>query len=469
MDFQGVAQPVAGLGPRRISKHFVGQWTGLAAAALIGFSQPIAAQTVTLTNAGVVNGAISCAPSNNGTGHMVCLEYSASGSLLGVSWQAPPGATGEITDTVDTETLAAPAGSLVGAPGCGPENDGHGTTACLVVSKTTSGSFNIQGIAFYPPTDHTGTTTPSGLVTLATEPANTVIGTPSCASAGSGGVVVCAISLNGQLFGVGFEPKTNVSTTTSTNPAALTPLLVGASIIGNPSCASGENANAIPSVCAVREGNSLVGFAITFTPPPTARIASEDAISLGSMTFASDPSCGIPANGQVATSSFVATCGIVSGTTLFGLSFDPIDAIPASSPSSRTTAFESLGKAPDGGNWTGNIGCSGIADFRRGPPQNTNAFPNASPNQNLIGCAATSSTDNVFEITFDPRLPVSRGVVGPFGGHANANLSCLSLAIDRENLYCGGTTPAGASAGYTIPVGILPPATAPVLMQFLSY
>src|SRR5581483_1655355 len=202
-------------------------------------------------------------------------------------------------------------------------------------------------------------------------------------------------------------------------------------------------------------------------PPPAASIAAEDAISLGSMTFAGDPSCTIPANGQVAATSFVATCGIVSGTTLFGLAFDPIDALP-SSPSAHSTAFQSLGKAPDAGSWTGDIGCSGIADFRRGTPTNMNQNPNASPNQNLIGCAAISSTSDVFEVTFDPRLPVSRGLIGPFGGNANANLSCLPLAIDHDNIYCGGTTTAGASAGYTIPVGILSPATASVLLRFVS-
>jgi hypothetical protein len=461
MNFQSKAQPIGCIGPQRFTKHFFGQLTGLAGAILIGLCQPVAAQTATLTNGGVTAGAISCAPSNNGTGHMVCLEYSTSESLIGLSWQAPPGATGETTDTVDVDSLAAPGGTLVGAPGCGPENDGLGTAACLVVSKTTSGSFTLQGIAFYPPTDDAGKTTPSRLVTLATEPADAVIGNPSCTTAGAVDAVVCAITINGQLFGIGFEPKNNINT-------ALTPLLSGASVTGNPSCASAENDNAIPAVCAVREGNSLVGFALTFTPPPTAAIAAEDAMPLGSMAFVGDPSCAIPANGQVGATSFVATCGIVSGATLFGLAFDPIDAIPSSSPSSHTTPFESLGSAPDAGSWTGNLGCSGISDFRFGTPTNANQFPNASPNQNLIGCAILSSTNNVFEESFDPRLPVSRGVVGPFGRNANATLSCILLAIDRDNIYCGGTTTAGASAGYTLQVGILPPAAAPAFLQLVS-
>ncbi len=460
MNVQSKAQPVGCIGPRRIARHF-GGLIGLAAAALIGFGQPVAAQTATLTN-GVAPGAISCAPSGNGTGHMECLEYSTSGSWIGLSWSAPPAASGmaEPPDTIDLDSLAPAVGTLVGAPGCGPENDGIGTIACLAVSKAADGTFIIQAIAFSPPTDRAGTTAPSGVMTLATEPANTAIGKPSCTTAGiqGGGAVVCAIDINGQLFGVGFEPKTNIRT-------ALTPLLPGASITGNPSCTSAANGQTIPSVCAVREGESLVGFALTFTPTPTAAVGAEDVISLGEMAFAGDPSCAIPANGPVAATSFVATCGIVSGTTLFGFTFDPIDAIPASSPSSHITAFQSLGQAPDGGSWTGRIGCSGIADFRRGTPTNANQFPNASPNQNLIGCVAISSTDNVFEVTFDPRLPVSRGVVGPFGGNANANLSCLPLNIDHDNIYCGGTTTADASAGYTILVGILPPAAALALFD----
>src|SRR5690242_18520305 len=103
MSLWSKTQPLGCVSPRRMAKRLVGRSTGLAAVALIGFCQPAAAQTETLTNGGVVPGAMSCAPSNNGTGHMVCLEYLASGSLLGLSWQAPPGATGEPTDTVDVD------------------------------------------------------------------------------------------------------------------------------------------------------------------------------------------------------------------------------------------------------------------------------------------------------------------------------------------------------------------------------
>jgi hypothetical protein len=467
MNFRSKRLPIGCIDPRRIAKHCIALSPGLLVAALVGFCQPVAAQTAILTNSGVATGAISCGPSNNGTGHMVCLEYSTAGSLIGLSWQAPPaaGANTERVGTVDVVPLASPGGTLVGAPGCGPENNNTGTIACLVVSKTTSGSFVLQGIAFYPPTDKAGTATPSGFVTLATEPANTVIGNPSCAATNIGGAVVCAITINGQLFGTGFEPKTNIfSAPGTTTLPALTALLSGTSVTGNPSCASGEAPN--PSDCAVREGNALAGFALAFTPPQSgstvARIAAEDAIVIGSMTLSGDPSCAIPPNGQVGATSFVATCGVVSGTTLFGLSFDPIDAIPASLPSSHTTAFQLLGTAPDTGSWTGSIGCSSFADFRGATP------PDVSPNQNLIGCVPISSTHNVFEVTFDPRKPVTRGVLGPFGVNANATLSCLPMAIDRDNIYCGGTTTTGASGGYLIPVGVLSPGTAAVLMKFLS-
>jgi hypothetical protein len=469
------------------------QSAGFAAAVLAGFCQPAAAQTATLTSSGVATGAISCAPSANGTGHMVCLEYSTSGSLIGLSWQAPPttgfkaapvaatqtapaiiaGEGTEIVGTIDVDNaLPAPGGTPVGTPGCAPEDNDTGTTACLVVIKTTSGSFAIQGITFYPPTDDAATTTPSGLVTLATEPANSVIGTPGCTETDqpvtgngtTGRAVVCAITIDGQLFGVGFEPKTGVV-------SPLTSLLSGASVTGNPSCTS--DGAQFPSVCAVREGNSLEGFALAFTPPPsgstTASIAGEDAILVGSMSFAGDPSCTVPENGQVGTTSFVTTCGIVSGTTLFGVSFDPINALSSSS-SSQTTAFQSLGAAPDTGSWTGSIGCSTFPDFRfeqeqeNGTPVNVNV----SPNQNLVGCAAISSTHNVFEVTFDPRSPVSRSVTGPFGGNANANLSCLALAIDADRIYCGATTTAGGSGGYLFPVGVVPTGTASIFLQFLS-
>jgi hypothetical protein len=475
MNSQSRGQPAGCAASRRITMRFVAQWVGLAAAAAIGFCQPVAAQTTTLTTGGVATGALSCAPSVNGTGHMVCLEYSTAGSVIGLSWQAPPGAATETTGTVVGDSLAQPSGVPVGAPGCGPDINGLGTVTCLVVSETASG-FALQGIAFYPPTDPqgTGTTRPSGFVTIATEPAGTHIGNPSCASANSGGAVVCAIYINGQLYGVGLTPTINGPTpptranpdTTTLTASPLTLLLSGAGVTGNPSCTAADTGNQpVPVDCAVKEGNSLVGFALTYT---AAAVASKDAISLGSMTFDGDPSCAVPANGQVGTTSFVATCGIVSGTTLFALSFDPIDAIPASSPSSHTTAFQSLGKAPDTGSWTGSTSCTAIKDFRRGVNPNLKLFPNASPNTNLISCAAISSTDNVFKVTFDPRLPVNRGVAGPFGGNANANLSCLALDIDPDNTYCGGTTTAGASVGYTLPVGVSSPGTAGVFLRFIS-
>jgi hypothetical protein len=469
-------------GLRRIGKHFAFPSVGLAAATLIGFCQPAAAQTTILTSSGVATGAIGCAPSNNGTGHMVCLEYSTSGSLTGLSWQAPPasGGNSEVPGTVDTDTAltATAAGTPMGTPGCGSEDNGTGAVACVIVSKTSSGGFSIQGVAFYPPTDilpagNANKTTPSGLVTLATEPANTTIGNPSCTATNqtvtgtngtAGGAVVCAITINGQLFGVGFEPKAGVA-------SALTSLLSG--VTGNPSCTSAEPQKVnnvtpvIASDCAVRESSTLEGFAVTFTPPPsgsnTATVAAEDAIVVGSMSFAGDPSCTVPPNGQDGATSFVATCGIVSGTTLFGVSFDPINAIPNSSPSAQTTAFQSLGAAPDSGHWTGSIGCSTFPDFRALQTAGTNS----SPNQNLIGCGALSSTDNVFEVTFDPRAPVNRGVVGPFGTNANANLSCLPLAIDQDRIYCGGTTTSGASGGYLLPVGVLAPGTMTIIQQSL--
>jgi len=475
MNFQSKAQPVGCTGLRRIATHIIWQSVALAAVALLGLCEPAASQTATLSG-NVATGAVSCAPSNNGTGHMVCLEYSTAGALIGVSWQAPPQGLhvpgdqlqqpAEPANTIDTDPLMPNLGATaVGVPGCTSENlKDFGAIVCLIVSKTASGSFLLQGISFYPPTDAAKQTAPFGLLALGTEPANTVIGNPSCASAGTGGAASCAITINGHLFGVGFAPRSNVTT-------PLTSLLSGASVTGNPACASAENGGTIPVNCVVREGNTLVGFALAFTPPAAA-IASEDIISLGAMTFTGDPSCDIPADGVIPAdpvtpkTSFVATCGIASGTTLFGVSFDPIDAIP--STSSHTTALLSLGKAPDTGNWTGNISCSGIADFRKGVPTPAVAFPNMSPNQNLIGCVALSTANKVFEATFDPRASVSRAVIGPFGGNATARPSCLFLNVDRENIYCAATTTTGVSAGYTVPVGILPPGSFPGLAQFVS-
>jgi hypothetical protein len=429
------------------------RWLAALAATIfifVGLDHGASAQTVPLTT-GIAKGAISCAPSNNGTGHMVCLEYAGSGSLVGVSWEAPPAINGsEAPGTIDPlNPLATPAGTPNGAPGCGSANDGSGAAVCLVVAKAGSG-FTFQGIAFSPPATATATST---LQTLGTAAASATIGNPGCASAntkiagtaGTFGAVFCALVMNGALYGVGFEPHTNTTT-------PLTALSLGTgftgTFTGDPSCAA--TAANTPGVCAVRMGNALVGFTLQFSAPngnAGASVTAANAFSLGTTTVTSDPGCAIPANGKNADGTFTAICAAVSGNSLIGIAFDPQD--------KTVTAVQTLGGPPDAGTWTGSPSCASTTDGR-------------AQFQNLVGCAIVSSTTNLFAATFDPRGPTSFGINGAFGSNAEAGLSCLPLAIDADALYCGATVASGASGGFMLPVGILPQRVSTSFLQSLQ-
>ncbi len=432
------------------------KWLAVAAIFLLaGAEHPAAAQSVPLTT-GIATGAISCAPSNNGTGHLVCLEYGSGGSLVGVSWQAPPAAGGsEAPNTVDLlgPALPAPAGAPQGAPGCGSANDGSGSIVCLIVARTSSG-FTFQGVAFNP--FNTANVPSSALQTLGTAAASATIGNPGCAATdttiagagGSFGAVFCAFVMNGAIFGVAFEPHTNTTT-----PLATLSLGTGFTgpFTGNPSCvATAPNS---PDVCSVRMGNTLIGFTVLFNPPggnAAASLTASNVLSLGAATVTSDPSCAVPENGKNADNTFTASCGVISGNTLLGIAFDPQDKM--------VTAFQTLGGVPDGGTWTGSLSCAFTND---------GLTPRAQF-ENLVSCGMLSSTTNLFEATFDPRGPQSFGINGPFGSNVVTGLSCVEIAIDGDALYCGATAASGASDGFMLPVGILPRRVMTTILQSLQ-
>jgi hypothetical protein len=420
---------------------------------LIGLALPVFAQQTQLSG-GIAAGAISCAPSANGTGHMVCAEYAAAGALYGVSWQVP-GTVGpprqqqfhngqvvavvEALNTVDPpQTLGSPAGPLQGAPSCGPANDLTGTAACLFVSRGSTG-FILQGGAFYP----APTVVAPALVQLDTKPTAQAISNPSCASANSNGAVMCAIVVDNQLYGIGFEPRTGVNT-------RLTVLLPGTTgFTGNPNCSSPEGS--LMATCAIRQGGGLLGFVLQFNPPSggvSASVTTAGSIQLGSGAFIGDPGCAIRGNGVT-----TLTCAIVSGKNLLGVVFDPM----AQTVLVGLQSPQSLGLPSDGGAWTGEVGCAGPPDFRNGKSQNGN----------LISCAVVSNTSNVFAVTFDPVAGRNLGINGPFAANINSVPSCLPLAVDNDQINCGVTRADGTSAGLRIPVGLVPQSVATAAVSIL--
>jgi len=415
----------------------------VAAALLLPVALPRILLAQTQLSVGIAQGAISCAQSANGTAHMVCAEYATSATIYGVAWQTP-GTVGaphqvnnakndsvELIDTVDPlQALGTAAGPLHGAPGCGPANNNTGTAVCLIVSSGSTG-FIFQGAAFYP----APTVVPPVLVSLDVKAGARTISNPSCASANSAGAVMCAVVVDNQLFGIGFEPH---SAATNTHLVALLSGTTG--FTGNPNCISAEG-NTI-AVCTIRQGGGLLAFALQFNPAtqnngPT--LTTGGTIRLNNSSFAGDPACAIRGAGPTAV-----ICAIVSGNSLLGYAFDP-------QTQAAPTGPQSLGSPLDGGSWTGALGCAQVPDFRNlGNPN----VPN--PNGNLVTCAAVSSTSNVFAITFDPVVRTHFGVNGPFAGNINSAPSCIVLAVARDQIECGATRRDGTSVALRIPVGLLP-------------
>lgn len=386
------------------------------------------AQSVSLTPT-VTATAIGCAPSGNGTGHMICVEYSKSPSLVGVSWEGPPalgsGPGTEPAGTIDTiNPLGTAAGIPVGAPGCATTFDGDGTVACLVVSAGTGG-FTLQGVALSPSTN-----IGSPLLSLGTQPATAVVSNPSCATASinKNGVIVCAVVSNNQVYGIAFAARKNIVQTPLTSLAL-------ADVTGSPSCVAAPTHTTL--ICAVRQGGGLLGFSFAYDAANNT-VDAVKSVSLGAQTFSGDPSCALRADGA-------ASCAIVSGSVLLGIDFNPA--------TGAASGYQSLGSARDG-TWTGAVACAPLNDFRN------NSLAQVTPNPqngNLVGCAALSSTGKLYHVSFDPKAARTLGIDGPLAANFSSSISCLELAIDVDQLYCGGISTNGAALSARLPVGLTPP------------
>src|ERR1700678_3099410 len=114
---------------------------------------------------------ISCAPSQNGTGHMVCgaeLQGTNNGPAIfnGVSWQSPPNTTPlgspiEAPNTVNSDQIdmllsngESINGPFTSAPGCAAADDGTGTILCA--EQGPDGG--LYGVAIHPQELGTGQT-----------------------------------------------------------------------------------------------------------------------------------------------------------------------------------------------------------------------------------------------------------------------------------------------------------------------
>jgi hypothetical protein len=460
-----------------------------------GFSGQALAQSLLQHN--VITG-LSCAPSNNGSGHMICsgdMTNPNGGTpvLAGVSWQAPngpaKGATGangapvEASGTVDQMTsIEFPNGPFTGTPSCAFTNDDTGTAICAV-EGTTNG---LYGIAIHPqpvgPTLTAAQTTsalvplllPGAVITTGTEavvsPCNTknpcnrvgAIASPSCANT-EGAMVICAVVVLMQntigaaetdLVGIAFDPR--AAQVAGSNPA-ITLLPIGTGFHSDPSCTSDvdlSHTNPVDgghrfAACAIVFNGAAFGATATlfgFGLDPRSGYATTSAVfsAPGGMSFTGDPSCATPRDNS---SEVICAIGVGVGTgfgsgtssTLLGLAFNPV---------SGTSSTLNLGAPPSAdGSWSG-VSC---------------ASPNGANDTNSVACAATTSGNEVLAINFDPRTgldpitkaaPVFSGNVftDANGLSINPTPSCISLNVIMNQITCGIVDGAGNAMGFVVPI-----------------
>jgi hypothetical protein len=380
-----------------------------------------AAQTVPLTPGTVVEpGAISCAPSNNATGHVECLEYTKAGGLEAISWQSPPPYHGasptglEASEKIDRLTIKGVAGKPHGAPACASYD--KGIVACLVISQTGS-AFAVYGTAFYGPTALTTPTQDVGSI-----PAGSTVSNPSCASAKltsnpSSPGVICALAINGSIYAVGLEIESDqIAASPLTKMGSL-----GAGFDGHPSCSTVAPGSA--AACAVRRGHdALLGFSLRFTSASPLAVAAADVVTMESATIAlsGNPACATPGDGDATGSPPRAICAVAAGPELYGVSFTPQPG------NSKSSSFQIIGKVKDGGTWTGQVSCA---------PSNLTINLTST-----ITCAAISSTSKVTVFSFDPVTPILTNANTAYAVNTANTPSCIQLNIKLDDIFCGITT-----------------------------
>jgi hypothetical protein len=430
---------------------------------------------------------VSCAPSNNATGHVLCLEELANpngGSPLldEVSWQAPnsplPPLTGifsepiEAPGTVDHATaISMPAGLLTGTAGCASAVDGIGTVICAI-----QGSDNgLYGVAIHP--QPLGTTSPPVTEAQATPLVPLLIpgqviknfyrygppgsapctpvypctrvsgigGRPSCAATEFGsGKVICAVLVVLQnslgatindLIGIAFDPRVPAS---STNPSILG-LANGANFYSNPSCASSTDP---AGVNGVNGGKAFATCAIVYFQS----IVSPNGTVFSNATLfgpSFDPRSGFDSGvlGVTENASFgqdpscaapdenkgAVICAIGLGLGSDGFVSNTMLGF-AIDPIHKTTSTMNLGAPPSGdGGWTG-FGCASPVD-----PNNTN----------LVACAGTTSNNQIVAVSFDPRTNTKTPFeVVPFADPNGSSAtfatapSCVPAKIINNQITC---------------------------------
>ncbi len=435
--------------------------TGVVALACSG--QQAVAQAFRQLEPGIQPGALGCAASANNTGNMNCLGYGSSNNLMAIDWLA-----GQSTLNFSF-SFPAPAGTLFGVPTCVSTGNNTGKATCLVMSLSGQSTV-LQGAAFsfvqVPPALPNGPPgfvlqTGGALQTVSVLPSSLNTSNPGCVSTWqtvvpgsptSGNAIACVFTIVGQLYVVSFDPLTNFMT-------PLTLLQAGSGFSGTPSCSSAQPSVPtlnIPSVCVVIQNGSLVAFPLNFS----FSVGGSATIQAGRMMpinvpggVSGNPSCVTPWSGQIGTTSFNATCAVVGGSTLYAFTVNPVNPIGPGNPA-QLSSFLPLGPPSLGGTWTGSVSCAPVPEFP----------PNIKFENGLAACVAVStvgSFGNLFAFSVDPiegkdfaTLPAPIQVdSGPFT-RGGSGLSCIGLAIDQNQIFCGATTDADGSDGFQVIVNV---------------
>jgi hypothetical protein len=409
---------------------------------------------------------LSCAPSNDGLGHLVCLEAVTTSpgvfSLMGVGWVAPPAprtTSPETAGHLDKPlNLANPAPDAGGEPriqglSCTKTSDDTGTVICAVaiqlVKQVTmepctspersqciiveANGESLYGIAFNPapsPVPNEGTTS-SNFVLLESVAAGSSLGNPSCTASGQPTVndspAICEFTVNGHAMGVVFDPRGTTAATTVS-------LLSGTTFEQNVSCTTSAgvstvNAGGTVAVCASVVSGNLVAFQFD----PRTGYASTSPVTLGPVTDFGNPSCGTPASNATNNTANTILCAIVTGSTstLEAAAYNPVS-------STASGQLTNLGAAPSG-SWTGGVSC-------------VSPNPANGTTKDTVTCAATTTTNEAFGINFD-LAGTNSGFLGsvftPSPSAAISTPSCIALAIDNGQISCAAIV-SGGSFGFNV-------------------
>jgi hypothetical protein len=406
---------------------------------------------------------ISCVPSNNDTGHLICAQQTAGGAMTGVSWVALPGTGLTNPGHQDGPNGPISLGNISGTLGvssCANTSDNTGYAICATSSvvqvNSTTADYTLKPFAFFPPA---GTASLSGgqggiFASLSTSPqastgpavcTATAAANPNLANIPPTPAICVLVALSnasnpssGSLLGAAIDPRSGGTNT------SLVPLNYGSTFSNAISCATPQgyalsNGNSV-AACAVVQGNNLIGFVFD----PRTDYFSNPVTLLTTGPFQGNPSCAAPNDNSGDVICVIAERGSGSNT-LEAVAFTPMGPAMVGKPQ----PIESV---------SGNVAFS---------CKSPNAAASNAPNStgtNTIECVlAALGTTATSSALIDPRPPVAsqtNPAAAPILGHnlfaPASNIatapSCITLGRDTNQVTCAFQTVAPEVIAFTAPL-----------------